>query len=100
MRLLLLGHKGLLVVVHEGAGAFKFLFCTVADTVARGAYVLQEGVQLGRTFLSDLEAQDGAELLNDGLHAVNSVTDGHSGAFFVLAHTDTPQVLGLVGSEA
>ena len=100
MLLFLFRHEGRLIVVHKGARAHILLLRAVADTVARGTYVLQEGVQLGRTFLSDFEAQNGAELLNDGLHSINSITDGHFSALLVLTHTDTPEVLRLVGSKA
>lgn len=98
--LFLLGHKGLLVVVHKGTRAHILLFSAVADAVTCSSYVLQEGVQLGRLFLTNHETQNRAELLNDGLHTIISVTNGHSSAFLILALTNAPKVLGLVGSEA
>ena len=100
MLLFLLGNEGRLIVVHEGACAHICLFSAVADAVACGSHVLQQGVQLGRIFLGDHEAQNRAELLDDGLHSIDSVADGHCSALLVLALTNAPEVLGLVGSEA
>ena len=43
---------------------------------------------------------EGTELLNDGVHAIDCITDSHCGSLFILSLKFTPEVLGLVSHKS
>ena len=99
MAFLLLWHESRFVVIHEWTPAHVFLFCRVADAVAVTCHILNDGVYLRRVLFGYVQSEDALELLDNGIHAIDGIADGHVCTFLILAHLLSPQVSDLIGHE-
>ena len=93
MLLFLLRNKGAFIIIGIGTRTVELGLRTLVDTVARGTDILQDSVDLGRAFLGNLEAEEGTELSDDGLHAIHGIALRLGGTSLIETLQLAPEVL-------